>query len=268
MNENNQMNQSPVDQHIWNLVNGSIDGELSADEQQELDRLLLSSDSVKKLDADLRVITKILDGLPEVEAPRYLQNAIERQVRLPVANDGKSSSGVLRGWLGAAWLRPGLALAAAAVLTIGIYDMNSRSISTRDSENLSGTIVKRQSSVLQGVLVDSVHFEVAKVKGSAELRVQDELFALDVQLNSEGPVETVMSLAGSGLDFAGAAPAGEAADIVTGSDGVIRLASSGEQHFTLKLKRISAAGQGAPIDLKVFADDVLVQQAELIISGL
>ena len=76
MNENNQMNQSPVDQHIWNLVNGSIDGELSADEQQELDRLLLSSDSVKKLDADLRVITKILDGLPEVEAPRYLQNAI------------------------------------------------------------------------------------------------------------------------------------------------------------------------------------------------
>ncbi len=268
MNENNQMDQIPVDQHIWNLLNGNIDGELSADEQHELDRLLVNSDRVSELDKELRAITDLLDELPVVEVPHHLQNAIEQQVSLPVRHDAKQNSkSFFTDWLRAPWLQPGLALAAAVVLTLSIYEMDSKPISSKDAENLSGTMVKKQPPGMQGVLVDSVHFETSQVNGGAELRNQDELFTLDVQLNSEGPVEMVMDLTGSGLGFESATHAQETGNAVFIRDGEVRLTSLGDQHFTLKLNHTSGREQGTLLELNLFANEHLVQKAELIISG-
>ncbi len=92
MNEPTHNDQSHVDQHVLDLLNGSIDGELSAAEQAELDSLLAGSARVSDLHEELKVLAGILDELPEQVPPEYLHNAIISQVRLPVVADAEDKS--------------------------------------------------------------------------------------------------------------------------------------------------------------------------------
>jgi len=267
MNEQNDTGRAPVDQHALALINGSIDGELSSTEQDELDRLLVTSPNVRKLNEELTTVTRLLDELPEVEAPHYLQESIERQVRLPLQSDaGLEKTGRLGGWLSTNWLRTGFALAAGVVLTVSVYEMGSEPITARDSANLSGTIAKRAITGQQGVLLDSIQLDTSALSGLVELRNEGELFTLDVQLTSDGPSELVVNFAGHGLEFDGVTRLQEPVDSVSVVAGAIHLASHGEQRYTVSLRRISEAQQDAPLQLEFFANGELVQQAELNVS--
>ena len=85
MNEQIDRGQATIDQHILDLLNGSIDGEISATEQDELDSLLASSPVVRSLNDELRAVTRILDELPELEPPntckRLLRNRSDCQCK-------------------------------------------------------------------------------------------------------------------------------------------------------------------------------------------
>ena len=134
-----------IDQRIQELLNGGLDGELSPAEQEELNELLAKSAEVRELDQELRAFHQLMDPLPELEPPQYLQETIERQVRLPAQNTGPDEKrGLFGNWLSANWLRTGLALAAGVVLTVGVYEMGSEPISEHDATNLVGTVVKNQ----------------------------------------------------------------------------------------------------------------------------
>jgi len=266
MQEQNQTESTPVDQRILDLLNASIDGEISAAEQGEIDALLASSESLRDLDKQLRATAKLLDELPVLEPPLYLQGSIERQVRLPADGAKRGNPRVLGQWLGSQWLRTGLALAAGVVLTFGVYEMGSRPISTGDVENLSGTMVKKVPTGQQGKLIDSVQLDTAQFDGLVELRNTDDVFSLDVRLNSEDPMEVVVNISGRGLDFDGATHTRGPDDAVAVRDGTIHLASSGENHFTVKLRRTSDLQQIEPIGLDFIVKDQLVRKAELTIS--
>jgi len=246
MKKQNQHEPSPDDQHVLDLVNASIDGEISAAEQGELDFLLDSSENVRHLDKQLRMTAKLLDELPVIEPPLYLQSSIERQVRLPADGARRGNTRVLGQWLGSQWLRTGLALAAGVVLTFGVYEMGSRPIPTGDVENLSGTMVKKGATGQQGKLLDSVLLDTEQFSGLVELRNEDDVFTLDVHLNSVDPVDVVVDIAALGLDFDGATDPGEAVSV---SDGAIHLASSGENHFTVELKGTPDLQYDEPIEL-------------------
>jgi len=267
MNEHNEIGQAPVDQRIQELLNRSIDGDISAIEQDELDQLVATSPAVRTLNGELRAVTRLLDELPELDPPQYLQNAIERQVRLPAQNNTHlKKPGRLGGWLSANWLRTGFALAAGVVLTVSVYEMGSEPITGEDSTRMVGTMAKRDLNGQQGELLDSVRLDTDKLNGLVELRQKADLFTLDVQLNSEGPSELVVNLAGRGLEFDGVSRIQDPVDAVSVVDGAIHLASSGEQHYTVSLRRISKAQGDEPLELDFFADNELIQQAELNVS--
>ncbi len=266
MKDQNQTEPTPVEQHIRDLLNANIDGEISAAEKDELERLLAGSESVRNLDKELRTITELLNALPVIEPPKYLQGAIERRVRLPAGNGQREKPGILGPWLDSPRLRTGLALAAAVVLSFSVYEMGSRPITPGDAEKMSGTMVKKGTHSLQGKILDSVHVDTAQLNGLVELRKKDDLFTLDVKLNSEGPVELVVDYAGRGLDFDGAAPMQDPNDAVSVRDGAIHLASSGDKQFTVTFRRISDLQTNDPIVLNFLARDQLVKQAELNIS--
>lgn len=267
MSKQNNTGMTPVDLRIQELLNGSIDDELSTAEQAELDQFLFSSQSVRDLNEELKAVTHLLDELPVVEPPAYLQGAIESQGRLPVQADAMAKKpGILGDWLGANWLRTGFALAAGAVLTISVYEMGSRPITPEEAASMSGTMVKNIPADHQGSLVDSAHLNTAQLDGLVELRSKDDLFTLDVNLKSEGPFEVVVDFAGRGLDFDGATREQDPEVAISIKDGSVHLASSGEQHFTVTLKRVSKVQKIAPLALDFFADDQLVQKTELIIS--
>jgi len=266
MNEQNKNSQAPVDQHIQNLLNSSIDAEINVIEQHELDRLLESSENVRNLSKDLRAVTDLLDGLPELEPPGYLQGAIESQVRLPVQNDVDGKRSFVGGWLNTNWSRTGFALAAAVVVTVGVYQMGSAPLNSRDAASMAGTVAKGTSQDQQGTLLDVFRLDTGKLNGLVELRNKNDLFTLDVQLSSVEPSEMVVSFAGHGFEIEGVSGMQETDGAVSVIDGSVHLAGIGEQHFTLSLKRTSATGNDTPLELGFFANNKLIQKAELNIS--
>lgn len=266
----NQSNNGPesVEKATWELLNRSIDGEISSSEQEQLDHLLASSTELRDLKEELVLVNRLLHELPEVEPPEYLQQSIERQVRLPVQDhESLNEPGFFSALLNANWLRTGFALAAGVVLTIGIYEMGSEPISVRDSANLSGTIVKPGLVDKRGILLDSIQLNTDQLNGLVELRSEGDLISLDVQLKSDGPSEMVVSFSGRGLEFESVNRMQDPVEAVSVLDGAIHLSGSGEQHYLLSLKRTAEEPNGQPLELDFFADNMLIQKAELNISN-
>jgi len=264
MNEQNHIVQAPLDERIQQLLNSSIDGEINAADQEELERLLATSQSVRNLNKELRVVTRLLDELPEIDPPQYLQDAIERQVSLPVQSKAAENRlGYFGNWLNANWLRTGFALAAGVVLTIGVYEMGSGPIPAGDTSSMSGTIARSGVTAQQGVLLDRIVLDSELLTGKVELRNHNDLFTLDVQLKSDGPSEVVINFAGRGLEFDGVSSPQGRADAVSMVDGSIHLASNGKQHYKLNLRRAAGAGHVTPLELQFFASSQLIQQNEM-----
>ena len=257
-----------IDQRIQDLLFGSIDGELSAADQHELDKLLASSGEIRDLHEELKAFSGLLDTVPDLEPPQHLQKSIERQIRLPVQNTRhEEKEGFFGTWLPAHWLQTGVAVMAGAVLTIGVYQMGSAPISPEDASNLVGTVVKSPATA-QGELLDSIHIFTDTLNGRVELRARDDLFSLDVQLDSEGPAQLVVGFAGRGLAFEGISRTQDDKDIVSMAEGTVNVTSSGEKRYTINLRSTADAnGQEVePLELEFFANHLLVHEAELNIS--
>ena len=257
-----------IDQHAEELLNGGVDGVLSAAEQDELDSLLAGSAQLRDLNEELKTFTGLLDGLQEVEPPPYLQESIERQIRLPMqSNQHEEKQGFFGTWLPAHWLRTGFALAAGAVLTVGIYEMGSGPMTAEDATKMVGTVVKSQAAD-QGELLDSIHIFSDALNGRVELRNKDDLFTLDVQLNSDGPTQVIVDFSGRGLEFEGITRMQDQMDTVSMVDGSVSVASSGEKRYTLNLRRTinSERQEMVPLELDFFANNTLVHEARLSIS--
>ena len=258
--------QIHIDQRTQDLLNRSIDGELSTAEQDELDGLMAGSDKVRDFNEELKALTGLLDGLPELESPHYLQESIERQIRLPAQGSGQEKKqGFLNTWLPANWLRTGFALAAGAVLTVGVYEMGSGPMTPEDAANLVGTVVTSQATG-QDELLDSIHIFTDNLNGLVELRKKDDLYTLDVQLNSDGLTRVVVDFAGRGLEFEGITRMQDRTDTVSIIEGNVNIASSGEQRYTVNLRRTSGGQGTAPLKLEFFANNMLVHKAELSVS--
>lgn len=264
MNKQKDMRQANVEQRILDLMNLSIDGEISATEQDELDGLLASSPAVRNLNDELRAVTRILDELPELEPPQYLQETIEKQVRLPVQGQANiSKRGFFGNWSNANWLRTGFALAAGVVLTVGVYEMGSEPIVNGDGTSMVGTIAKRGQADQPGALLDSVQLDSKELTGLVELRNKDNLITLQVQLNSDEPAELVVNFGGRGLEFEGVSRMQDPKNTVSVVDGSLHFVSSGEQKYTLSLRRTDETRQVAPLELEIFANNKLIQHAKL-----
>jgi len=262
MNEPTHNGQSHVDQHVLNLLNGSMDGELSAAEQSELDALLAGSAHVRDLHEELKALSGILDGAPEREPPEYLHEAIISQVRLPV-NSGvlEQKPGLFSQWLAAPWMRTGLAMTAGVLLTFGIYQTGTENLSPEDAARMTGTVVKNPA----GVLLDSTQFNAESIIGKAELRSRDGQLFVDVYLESDGEAVLNLGFTEQDLEYDGINGLQDSSDDVTVSNGLVSVVSSGKQHYELLLR--SAADldkeQSSPLKLAFYAGSVLVHEAEL-----
>jgi hypothetical protein len=265
MNEQNHIDQSNVDQETQDLINGGIDGELSTTEQHELEQMLAGSEDARNFNEEQRAFAGLLDELPQREPPGYLKSAIERQVRLPVAtSDSEVKRGFLGSWLPAYWLRTGFAFAAGLVLTVGIYEIGSENISSEDAASMVGTVVQNPLAG-KSTLLDSIDIKTATLNGRVELRDKDGLWILDVKLNSQDPAHMKVDISDLGLEFEGVMRMQNYTEAVSVEDGFINVASSGEQHYALMLRRTSIdQGQiSEPLELGFFTNDTLVLEAEL-----
>ena len=151
------------------------------------------------------------------------------------------------------------------VLTVGVYEMGSEPITDQDSASMVGTMVKNPVSK-QGVLLGTILVETDLLSGVVELRNTDDLFILDLQLNSAGLSEVAVNFAGQGLVFEDITRERDHEDTITVADGSVTVASSGEQHYTMRLRRMSEFVEVRPLELDFFTNNRLVHEAELSVS--
>lgn len=269
MNEPTHIKHPPADQHVLNLLNGNIDGELSVLEQAELDKLLAGSAHARALHKALKTLAGILDGLPEREPPDYLHHVIMSQVitstsgaGLALAGGAKGEKpGPLRRWLSTPWMRTGLAMTAGLMLTMGIYQSGSENLSPADASGMAGTVMKNP----YGVLLDSTRFDTKTMNGKAELRYEDGLLTLDVHLDSDGRAVLNLDLSGQDLVYAGINGLKNQAGNVAVANDSVSVTGSGLQHYELLLKRKAEVSGGnlGPLVLEFYANNVLIHKAEL-----
>lgn len=266
MNEHTNNDKALIDQHALDLLNRSIDGELSSQEQAELEQLIADSESLGSDYLELNAISSLLDQAPEYDPPEYLQSVIEKQIRLPLADgDSDERQSVISGWLRANWLRTGFALAAGVLLTVGVYEMGSEPITDQDSASLVGTVVKNPSSK-QDVPPGTILFETDTLNGVAELKNTDDLFVLELQINSLEPSEVVVNFAGRGLVFEDITPKQDKDGAVTARNGSVAIASNGEQHYTMRFRRTSETVAVNPLELEFFTNNKLIHEAQISVS--
>jgi len=258
MKKHSHIESIQFDPQVLDLLNGSIDGELSTMEQAKLDKLLTDSAALRELNEELQALTDILEGLPEREPPGYLHTTITSQVRLPLPG---GLQGQKPGFFSVPWVRTGLAVAAGLVLTVGIYQTGMETLSPEEASSMTGTIVKN----VQGQLLDSTGFNTELMNGKAELRIKDGLLFVDVHFNSDGIAIVKLDLSGQNLEYAGIdGLKSQAADVAV-ANGSISVTSSGPQHYELLLRRTVEFNGNSPTPLEVefFAGNVLVHEAEL-----
>jgi hypothetical protein len=257
-----------IDQHLLDLLNRGVDGELNAREQEELAALLENSAEAREYHEELKSFTNLMADVPELDPPGHLQESIERQIRLPVQDEvAEKRQSAIGAWLSAGWLRTGAALAAGVVLTITVYEMGSGPISDRDATNLVGTVVKHPLTG-HGELLGQVRIEENALNGLVELRRSDDLFTLDVQLTAGAPGEFVLNFAGQELEFEGIVSIPEQGDAIALADGSVNVAVTGEHRYTMKFrpKAETRVQTAAPMELAFYANDHLVKEVELSIS--
>jgi len=255
-----------IDQRALDLLNGEVDGELNPMEQKELGEILAGSEDVRDFRKELKTFSRLLEDLPDLDPPQHLQESIERQVRLPVLSEEKKQ-GLFSSMFSANWLRTGFALAAGVLLTVSIYEMGSEPISDLDETRLVGTVIKNQVYD-QGELLDRIDISNDTLNGFAELRKTADLFTLDVRVSSDVPTKVVLDFAARGLAFEGITRLNDSNETVTVDDGAISVAGSGEQQYILKLRsNTQTPGQQiAPLELEIFTNNSLVQEAKLKVS--
>ena len=77
MNDKNHIDKAHMDQRVLDLLNAGIDGELSPSEEAELNVYLADSEQVRDLNEELISMVNLLEQVPELEPPQYLQSTID-----------------------------------------------------------------------------------------------------------------------------------------------------------------------------------------------
>ena len=121
------------------LINAGVDGELTAEEQEELAALLASSGEARAMKSELEKLANLLDAVPEAEPPPGLAGGLLD--RLAPETEKQSLLASLF-----APFRPvpvGLAFAAGLLLTMSAYHSGDSTTATVDVEDMTGTMLAR-----------------------------------------------------------------------------------------------------------------------------
>jgi hypothetical protein len=236
-----------LQQRVIYLINAEIDGELEPAEITELESILESSDEARKMQAELRKLTKLMEDEPEQMPPADLASRIVGQITLPAPRQATEPSLPAK-WSPFGWLasfqpaQAGVAFAAGLLLTVAFYEAAQHDGAPADLSSMVGTMVADPSS-LPAREKDSLPITGPGVSGSVSLGEIGEYVVLSFDLESEQQTEIEVGLAEAGLGFGGiahASVAGNAGDeTYEVSGGALRVVNQGRQVFSVFLPQVA-----------------------------
>jgi hypothetical protein len=236
-----------VNEHTLHLINARLDGELTPEEQEELETTLANSAEARTLEQEWQRLGAMLDEAPELDPPAELSRRILSDVVLPDHPAGQqphaqrlSLSRLLRSF------RPapiGLAFASGLLVAVAVYELAPGPGAPTDTSQMVGTMVPGKTGS-NSAHSGSLQFNEAGIEGFARLRNEGNIYVLDVELDSVRPSEFELALNGTGLRFGGirldSSNAGGNQGNYTVSGGAVRVANQGRQAFSIILAAATA----------------------------
>ena len=230
-----------LEERTINLINADIDGELEADEREDLEAILESSAEARAMRAELLRLSNLLDNVPEQSPPTDLLHKILNQITPPPRGGAVFSLSKLFASFQPA--TTGLAFAAGLLLTVGFYELSPNHQSTGDTAGMVGTMMASQPGGPE-FLKNDMSINGDGFSGTLSLRENEGIYVLNFDLESEDQTEIEVGLDGTGLSFGGFAEtqgdADKVFDSVAISGGNLHVVNQGRQQFAVFLRQNSA----------------------------
>lgn len=248
-----------IDDHILELINAGIDGELNESEQSELQQIFDHSSEARLLHTNLLALVRTITDVPQYDPPDNLRKQILEKVQLP----GKQSQ-AFRFLELSAFARYGLAVAVGLTMIVGIYQLGPRDSTPEDLSKMTGTI-GQQPSAGQAVVLDSVAIELDMISGMVSLQGSGDKYIVEFDLKTTAAIEVVVEFSDSGLEFDSFRQADNSPADAKVTGGTIRISLVGDQQFALNLRRFADDPGVGPVHIttRIFSGGARVYQGEL-----
>jgi hypothetical protein len=247
------------------FIQAGIDGELTADEQSALAKLLEESAEARTLDQELRALSEALAAEPPIELPPGLHEAVLRSAaqtmntphsQAPTRSPPPAGP---QGWRGALIaLRYVGAFAAGLLVTAFLYELGTPP-PTEDFSGLAGSMLS--ADALTTSSVDGFELSSEAVTGRVDLRQGHTVLVVDFELDSAGPVEVTLSYGEEGLGFGGFAQVENELSDVQVANGQIRLINEGQHRFAVFFR--DSGEEAARVALSFKASGELIHEQTL-----
>jgi anti-sigma factor RsiW len=239
------------------LIHREIDGANTPERSAAFRSLIESHPEARALEADLRRVAQLLDGVGSVEPPRHLRRAILDA--LPRQVPGTSGLGVLRDAVQSIvdgfQKRPRFALVSSLcvglVAGFGLYAAvaGAGGIVRSNTSGLEGTIVEPRA--IDGLeTVKEVPIDVGGVSGRVSVKAGEAAVVVEVTSEVERTLEVRLTFAEGAYGLRGFSQlSSAAAPSFTAQPGLIHVTTSGQNTQTFVL---SHEGPVSPLALSLF----------------
>jgi hypothetical protein len=250
---------------VLELINREIDGINSQEESEELKGLLSHDQEATLLLNDLKRVSAILDGAETVEPPRNLRANILNSID-PKKYSEEAWSNPLGRFVNILPQRGSLRYAlvftfgiAFGVLIYGVLSDLGRQGSV-EKPDLYGTMrLDRASETFEPA--DNAEISLQNVQGSVSTKHGRGLVSVELVLQSQQEVETVMHFDPHSLSFVGFQQLDNAANNIDIGGDAVRVRSTGDNKCLFFFNE--KAQSVRPVDLKILSSGSLLYQKAL-----
>lgn len=247
-----------IAQHIVDLINANIDGEISAVDKRELEAILAIDREAQALNSELSMLCEVMDSAEAVTPPTYLKHTI-LEMTGPKRSRSKSPVSGNR-FYSAPAIRFAGAFAAGIILALGFLssDIVSRN-SFDDVTGLVGTMTDRGADLSAK---NSINISHSDIHGTVTIYRTGQILILEFDLSSHVPIDIVAEFPGEDVWFNGFAQLENTGTSVAAESGRVTVHSEGKRRYAVYLH--DAASREMTIDLRFIAAGNVIHEAQLV----
>jgi hypothetical protein len=247
-----------IAQHIVDLINADIDGEISTVEKQELEAILATDGEAQAFHSELSMLCEAMDSAEAVTPPTYLKHTI-LEMTGPKRSKLKSPVSGSR-FFSAPAIRFAGAFTAGVLLALGFLssDMVSRN-SFDDVTGLVGTMADHGANLSAK---NSIYINRSDINGTVAIYRSGQILIVEFDLLSHVPVDIVAEFPGEHVWFNGFAQLESSGTSVATEPGRVTIRTEGKRRYAVYLH--DTASRQTAINLRFIAAGNVIHEAQLV----
>jgi hypothetical protein len=247
-----------IAQHIVDLINADIDGEIGVVEKRELDAILATDIEAQAFHSELSLICEAMDSAEAVTPPTYLKHTI-----LEMTEPKRSRAKFLvsgKRFLSVPALRLTGAFAAGVVLALGLLSSDMASRNTFDDvTGLVGTMSHHSADLSAK---NSIYISRSEINGTVTIYRSGQILIVEFDLSSHMPIDIVAEFPDGGVWFNGFAQLESSGTSVAAEPGRVTVRTEGKRRYAVYLH--NATSKDTTIDLRFIAAGNVIHEAQLV----